>query len=104
VEVVNDGRGELTEAQRQEMIFSFKQIRRKNYLEGFAPALATNLFINKYHMVPEDAWCLGSIFGKTPNVDDQDAYRRYLETIAKRQGKTAAWITSEYQKEFGTRD
>jgi superfamily II DNA or RNA helicase len=104
VEVVNEGRGELTPLEIAEMIAAFQTLRRKVFREGLAPKYASSLFYNKYGMMPEDAWSLGSIFGSTPTVDDQQSYVQYLIKIARRMGKSSFWIQSEFQQEFGDRD
>jgi superfamily II DNA or RNA helicase len=104
VEVVNEGRGELTDVEIQALIASFQGLRRRTFEKELAPKFALTLFYNKHGMMPEDAWCLGSVFGKAPSREDRRAYVNYLGAIAKRFGRSRAWMDSEFEKEFGDRD
>jgi superfamily II DNA or RNA helicase len=103
VEVVNESR-ELDLINRIEMVGFFHRLRQKVFQEGYAPGLALRLFYDKHGFLPEDTWCLGSTLGMNPSSEDRQLYKHYLMAIAKRQGKSFAWMLSEFQKEFGPTD
>ncbi len=103
VEVVNESREALL-PNPEELLAFFHRLRQKIFREGLAPNLALRLFYDKHGFLPEDSWCVGSTFGAHPSSDEKQAYNQYLIGIAKRRGKSAAWILSEFQKEFGPDD
>lgn len=87
--------------QEQEMLRAFHDLRKRHFREGASPAWTTRKFFEQFNCLPKDAWCLGSIFGKHPSVDDKYEYKHYLMALAQQQGKSISWVVSEYQKEFG---
>jgi superfamily II DNA or RNA helicase len=101
IEVVSEGQGELSLTEIYERTTTFHRMRRKLFEKGESPSLALQSFYSKYGIVPEDSWYVGAIFGKTPTSDDQQTYRDYLSTLARRLGRSTAWMDSEFQKEFG---
>jgi superfamily II DNA or RNA helicase len=104
VEVVNESRERLELPDRAELIALFHRLRQKLFREGLAPDTALRLFYSKHGLMPEDSWCLGSIFGNHATMAEQQLYQRYLVSIAKRKGKSRSWLISEFQKEFGVGD
>lgn len=92
---------QLQLAKDETMRLAFQQLRKKHYQEGASPAWTTRVFFEKYDGLPKDAWCLGSIFGPHPTLDDKYSYKHYLMAIAQKQGKSISWVISEFQKEFG---
>ncbi|MGG6294389.1 DEAD/DEAH box helicase [Leptolyngbya sp. AN02str] len=92
---------QLLMMQEQEMMRGFHDLRKRHYEAGESPAWTTRKFFESFGCLPKDVWCLGSIFGKQPSVEDKYAYKDYLMAIAQRQGKSISWVISEYQKEFG---
>jgi superfamily II DNA or RNA helicase len=101
VEVLHESRETPEALEQQEMIQFFHRQRRKTYEEAAAPNWAMRIFFEKYGFLPEDSWCLGSTFGNQPGFEDMQAYKLYLAQIARSQGKSIAWVISEFQKEFG---
>lgn len=104
VEVVNETRETPTVQEKQDMLQFFHTQRRNSFRKGHSPNWAMRVFFEHYGFLPEDAWCLGAIFGTEPTMGDRHAYKNYLMHIAQRQGKTIAWVVNEYQKEFGMKD
>lgn len=101
VEVVNEARDALESSNYDEMLSDFRAMRRRFFQEKTAPSMAMTSFCHKYGFLPKDSWCFGSTFGMAPTHANKMAYKHYLEAIAKRQGKSIAWVMSEFQKEFG---
>lgn len=99
-EVLSDEQGQMLE--EQEMLRFFHAQRKRSYQEGAAPSWSDRRFFEKFNCMPKDAWCLGSIFGPAPTLEDKHDYKHYLMRVAHRQGKSIAWVISEFQKEFGT--
>jgi superfamily II DNA or RNA helicase len=104
VEVMNENREPLSLAEQAEMAAFFHAQRRKAYQMGAAPNWAMHGFFEKYGFLPEDAWCQGAIFGMHPTLEQKQEYKHYLARIAQKQGKSIAWVISEFQKEFGPDD
>jgi superfamily II DNA or RNA helicase len=91
----------LRQIEIRKMIDFFRVQRQKTFREGAAPNWTKRVFYEQFGCLPEEAWCLGSIFGHAPTLDDKYAYRNYLLSIAKRQGKSISWVIEEFQQEFG---
>lgn len=104
VEVVQESRDAIAPADQAQMIAFFHSQRRKTFREGRSQNWAMRVFFEKYGFLPEDSWCLGSTFGPEATAEDRHAYKRYLATMARQQGKSISWVISEFQKEFGSQD
>ncbi len=91
----------LRQIERRKMYEFFRQQRQQTYQEGSAPNWSKHVFYRKFSCFPETDWCLGSIFGDAPTLEDKYAYRDYLVCTAQRHGKPLAWVIEEFQQEFG---
>ncbi len=91
----------LRQIERRKMYEFFRIQRQKTFREGSAPNWTKRVFYEQFGCLPETDWCLGSIFGDTPSLEDKYAYRDYLIQTAQRHGKSIAWVIEEFQQEFG---
>ena len=83
------------------LIEIFHGHRRRIFKSGYAVTLAEHHFFEHTGRTAKVDWCLGSIFGRRPTWEHQQAFLAYLHRSAKRLGKRGDWISREYEKEFG---
>ncbi|MEL6381134.1 MAG: DEAD/DEAH box helicase [Cyanobacteria bacterium J06626_18] len=83
------------------LIEVFHGHRRRIFKSGYAVTLAEHNFYEHTGRSPRESWCLGSIFGHRPTLEQKQAFLEYLHRSARRLGKRADWIMHEYEKEFG---
>ncbi|MEO1095674.1 MAG: DEAD/DEAH box helicase [Cyanobacteria bacterium J06638_28] len=83
------------------LIEIFHGHRRRIFKSGYAVTLAEHHFFEHTGRSPKAGWCLGSIFGRRPTWEQQQAFLEYLHRSARRLGKRGDWIMQEYEKEFG---
>lgn len=80
----------------------YREQRKKAFQEGASPNWAKQRFFQRFNCAPDPSWTLGAIFGDSPTLSDQYAYRDYLRNLARQQGKDIVWVIEEFQQEFGS--
>jgi hypothetical protein len=83
------------------LIEIFHGHRRRSFQGAMPPPWPIHNFFEHTGRTAKAAWCLGSIFGRQPTWEQQQAFLEYLHRSARRIGKRGDWIVREYEKEFG---
>lgn len=73
--------------------------RRRAFKQNRGPSWADRAFYDQCGREANPAWCFGSLYGPSPNWDEQLAIVEYL--YKSRRGKPGDWVIQEFEKEVG---
>jgi superfamily II DNA or RNA helicase len=72
----------LHQIERRKMYEFLKIQRQKTFHEGLAPNWTKRVFYEQFGCLPEPTWCLNSIFGDAPTLQEKYDYKDYLMRIS----------------------